>query len=41
MAEDLLITERLGDVLILTLNRPSASNALNPALMSAIEAFGR
>jgi len=41
MTDDLLTTERLGDVLILTLNRPSALNALNPPLMLAIEAFGR
>jgi enoyl-CoA hydratase/carnithine racemase len=41
MAEEVLTTQRLNDVLILTLNRPEALNALNPALMLAIEAFGR
>ena len=41
MAEDVLTTQRSNDVLILTLNRPEALNALNSALMLAIEAFGR
>jgi enoyl-CoA hydratase len=33
---DLLLTDRVGFVLVLTLNRPEARNALNPALMGAV-----
>ena len=29
---DVLLTERIGNVLVLTLNRPEVRNALNPEL---------
>ena len=40
MTEEVLTTQRRNDILVLTLNRPESLNALNPALMLAIEAFG-
>jgi enoyl-CoA hydratase/carnithine racemase len=38
MSEDVLLTEREGAVVVLTLNRPRAKNALNSALLEAITA---
>jgi enoyl-CoA hydratase len=35
---DLVLTERLGDVLVVTLNRSEARNALNSALMDGLSA---
>jgi enoyl-CoA hydratase len=35
---DLIITERAGNVLVVTLNRPEVRNALNPALMDELSA---
>ena len=35
-AGDVLLEERVGFVLVLTLNRPEVRNALNPALMGAL-----
>lgn len=33
---DLVLTERDGGVLVVTLNRPEVRNALNPALMDEL-----
>ncbi|RAY17088.1 enoyl-CoA hydratase [Actinomadura craniellae] len=33
---DLVLTERAGDVLVVTLNRPAARNALSPQMMEAL-----
>ncbi|WP_406472525.1 enoyl-CoA hydratase-related protein [Streptomyces sp. NBC_01615] len=33
---DLVLTERVGNVLVVTLNRPEARNALNPALIDEL-----
>src|SRR4051812_33659096 len=38
MSEDVLLTERDGAVMVLTLNRPRAKNALDPALIQALAA---
>ena len=38
MAEDLILSERRGDVLVLTLNRPDRLNAVPPAMFDAITA---
>jgi enoyl-CoA hydratase len=32
VTSDVLLTERIGNVLVLTLNRPEVRNALNPEL---------
>ena len=36
-AEPVLLTERRGDILILTINRPSAGNSVNPELARSID----
>jgi enoyl-CoA hydratase len=36
MAEDILLTEVRDNVLLITLNRPDAMNAFNPALAQAL-----
>ena len=36
VTDEVLLTERIGHVLVLTLNRPQARNALNPELKDAI-----
>ncbi|AUX32161.1 enoyl-CoA hydratase/isomerase family protein [Sorangium sp. Soce836] len=38
MSEDVLLTERDGAVTVITLNRPKARNALDPALLKALPA---
>ena len=35
--EPVLLTERRGDILILTINRPSAGNSVNPELAKGID----
>lgn len=39
--QSMLISERVGDILFMTLNRPKALNALSIGLMEEIEAFAR
>jgi enoyl-CoA hydratase len=36
VTSDVLLSERIGDVLVLTLNRPEVRNALNPELKDAL-----
>ena len=38
MADDLILIERRGDVLVLTLNRPERLNAAPPAMFAALTA---